>query len=511
LTHTETCTVLPPVNSQGQTTGNCLGKTIPLYNAFFYTTYDIGHTHEDFQDMWNGGATNGASTEYYPGSPTPCSSNPKPFAYVQNGTTNGIADDPPNEVQPYFDIAKAYGFANYMFQTNQGPSFPAHQFLFSGTSAPVYNDRDTSQYWRWFAADNPKLNGSNAQYSGCLSASGTTVKEVNYTDTVHELAGYTPPSTEISGAIAGYPCYNHNSIADVLAANGKTWSYYTTDRTSLWTAPNAIWGICGATTVGLLNCPNTIEWPNVIQENYPVNHHAAKILEDIQSASCSLPNVVFVTPDGQWSDHAGSNNPPALGPAWVAAIVNAIGSSTCLSANGLSYWKSTVILVTWDDWGGWYDHVSPPFVGYRANGQSAGSGGKYVYGFRVPLLVVSAYSPKKGYISGSGATGTTCPTSPTTRYCHDFGSILNFIEWVFGSAGHSLGQIYGTYPFADYYALDGPTNCLTCTYSLADFFNFNNSATNFTYINPTVGSDGTVYDATYFINYTGVPQPPDED
>jgi phospholipase C len=39
-------------------------------------------------------------------------------------------------VQPYFEIARNYGFANRMFQTNQGPSFPAHQFLFGGTSQP---------------------------------------------------------------------------------------------------------------------------------------------------------------------------------------------------------------------------------------------------------------------------------------------------------------------------------------------------------------------------------------
>jgi phospholipase C len=40
-------------------------------------------------------------------------------------------------IQPYFDVARNYGYANYMFQTNQGPSFVAHQFLLSGTSAPL--------------------------------------------------------------------------------------------------------------------------------------------------------------------------------------------------------------------------------------------------------------------------------------------------------------------------------------------------------------------------------------
>ena len=50
--------------------------------------------------------------------------------------TNCFSYVPETQVDPYFQIAKNYGFANYMFQTNQGPSFPAHQFLISGSSAP---------------------------------------------------------------------------------------------------------------------------------------------------------------------------------------------------------------------------------------------------------------------------------------------------------------------------------------------------------------------------------------
>ena len=59
--------------------------------------------------------------------PHPCPS----YSYVQK-----------SDVQPYFDIATAYGFANYMFQSNEGPSFPAHQFLFTGTSAPAAPDTE---------------------------------------------------------------------------------------------------------------------------------------------------------------------------------------------------------------------------------------------------------------------------------------------------------------------------------------------------------------------------------
>ncbi len=43
---------------------------------------------------------------------------------------------------------------------------------------------------------------------------------------------------------------------------------------------------------------------------------------------------------------------PIIGPSWVASIVNKIGKS--------KYWKSSAIIVVWDDWGGYYDHVPPP-------------------------------------------------------------------------------------------------------------------------------------------------------
>jgi phospholipase C len=81
------------------------------------------------------------------------------------------------------------------------------------------------------------------------------------------------------------------------------------------------------------------------------------------------------------------------------------------------FWNNTVILVVWDDWGGWYDHVNPngpdgPGIGYSNN-----TGGQYVYGFRVPLLVVSTFA-KQHYISGtkSALLGTiSAPSSGSSR------------------------------------------------------------------------------------------------
>jgi len=102
-----------------------------------------------------------------------------------------------------------------------------------------------------------------------------------------------------------------------------------------------------------------------------------QVLTDI--ANGNLAQVTWIVPDWAHSDHPGNNS--SEGPDWVASIVNAIGASP--------FWNSTAILINWDDWGGWYDHVPPQTI------DSMGPG------FRVPLIVVSPYA-KHGYVSHSG-------------------------------------------------------------------------------------------------------------
>src|SRR5208283_4708482 len=94
-----------------------------------------------------------------------------------------------------------------------------------------------------------------------------------------------------------------------------------------------------------------------------------------------------------------------------ASIVNAVGNSKCTDNIGgtvYSYLQDTAIIVTWDDWGGWYDHVPPTIEAFPQGG--------YQMGFRVPLIVVSAYTPA-GFISNRP---------------EDFGSVVRFIERNFG-------------------------------------------------------------------------------
>jgi phospholipase C len=109
-----------------------------------------------------------------------------------------------------------------------------------------------------------------------------------------------------------------------------------------------------------------------------------------QSGECGLPSAAWVVPNLEDSEH-----PPSLiskGQAYVTTLINTIMKSPC--------WKDTAIFLSWDDPGGFYDHVDPPDV--DVNG----------YGLRVPGIVISPYA-KSGYIDSQ-------------RLSHD--AYLKFIE-----------------------------------------------------------------------------------
>jgi hypothetical protein len=384
--------------------------------------------------------------------------------YTSNPPCNGIEGGPtyppysymdPTLDAPYFFIAKNYGFANYMFQTSEGPSFPAHQFLFSGTSSPVYpgDTRYPSDYYQYFAAWNP----SEANPSGCP----VITRDYGYPmwiapDGVTEM---NDPNHSM--------CYGHNTLVTyqtnsgiVQSNNNVTWNYFVPLAGLIWDAPEGntqtcytqiSTGTCVGTGDSCGTCGGT-EFNNVIlpQQN---GLSSAPIFDYIQS--CELPQISWVIPDEAWSDHPDDVTNDMVGeadhgkgPDWVAEIVNAIGKSWENSRHTCDYWgtegtgdkaQPTAIFITWDDWGGFFDHVPPRSVytiTYQdgewpcTNLTNSNFGCGYVYGFRVPLLVVSEYTPA-GYVSG--AVQSYPPTYPPPQiYTHDFGSILAFAEYNFG-------------------------------------------------------------------------------
>ena len=383
--------------------------------------YDPGHMHADFTttcDLDSEGVCkmDGAADD------SNCTGDcPTRYAYRYVSNTESI-------LNPYLTLATSYGWANYMFQTNQGPSFPAHQFLFGGTSAPSAADDAIGT----FAAEN--MTPYTTPDAGCIALAGVTVELIT-------------PAGENSSI---YPCLDHETMADLFEDNDISWKYYTPSAGTIWTAPNAIDHICVPSKPTGGECTGTWWVDNVVLSS-------SQVLTDI--SNCDLKQMSWVIPGGKNSDHPGSND--GGGPAWVASIVNQIGNNPKCK-DGETYWDNTAIVITWDDWGGWYDHEPPTFL--------AGAEGDYQYGFRVPMIVVSAYTPA-GYVDN-------------TR--QDFGTILRFME-------HNFGITEGALGFAD----------ARSTTNLSEFFNLSQVPRVFETI-------PAAPDANYFIHDTSPQGDPDD-
>jgi len=414
-------------------------------------------------------------------------------------------------VQPYFDIATNYGFANYMFMTHQGPSFEAHQFIFGGTSAPAWPG---NQYYDWFGAENPS--SPLADPVGCPATSGWPL----WVD---------PDGNEYTSNT--YTCYDRNTLVTYQDSSGTVhdwtagwsstpqpaWKYYmptdnNDDNAAIWNGPEDDPQTCYFKPSGGGTACNSSEYTTHVSVASNATMGSAPVLTDI--ANCQLPAISWVIPDERWSDHPGPFA-QGLGPDWVAVIVDAIGESSSNSNHVCDYWgtdstaqhiEPTAIFITWDDWGAFYDHVPPPAVYFgdpntdKCTTQNApnGWGCGYVYGFRVPLLVVSEWT-KPATISGA-CGGTQYPPCPNfgqnDEYVHDFGSILAFTENNFTQQGLNLPPIAPTgYTYADQNSLDRTYNSHPAV-PLWDFFTASQPR-GFTKINPIYTGDT----ASSFENY----------
>ena len=258
---------------------------------------------------------------------------------------------PHSDSQPYFDMAHEWVVADRMFQSHLDESFISHQYVIAAQA-----DR---------SVDLP-----NGQW-GCQGGPSDTVAWLTNT---RQVGGY------------HQACFDYQTLGDELDHAKLKWRFYTSKYGSPSSGAGSYWSAYQA----VKHIYNGSDWKNDIVTPQ------TKFLTDVKSGK--LDSFTWITPVCQNSDHVNCGG--GFGPSWVASLVNAVGES--------KFWDSTAIFVMWDDWGGLYDHVPPPFEDYDG------------LGFRVPLLVISSYA-KQNYVSH-------------TQY--ETASVLRFAEDLFG-----LGQL----------------------------------------------------------------------
>ncbi|HEY3676612.1 MAG TPA: alkaline phosphatase family protein, partial [Candidatus Tumulicola sp.] len=294
----------------------------------------------------------------------------------------------PNQIKPYWAMAKQYVLGDRMFPTEFSASYTAHQNLIRGDT--TYSDGESLVDLPW-----------NTHTPSPIENWGCDDYKPSYEPLIDTNQNYNRNGP--------FPCMTYETIRDTLEAKGVSWRYYTPpwpiDGGQMWNAFDGIsavryskeWPNHGEKPFTCNSTVNCVSWPNTNVFCDISGTVGTKVCPSPNPAgTVELPGVSYVIPTGGESDHY--DGTVDTGPDWVASVVNAIGES--------KYWDSTAIIVVWDDWGGFYDHIAPPQLDYRG------------LGFRVPLLIISPYA-KKGYVSH-------------TQY--EFGSILKFMETTFGLA-----------------------------------------------------------------------------
>ena len=265
--------------------------------------------------------------------------NPDTPGCVEGKTPDVMGWHDAREIPNYWAYAQNFVLQDKLFEPNASWSLPSHLFMVSGWSAQCTNVNDPLS---------------------CKSAIDGPADK---------------PGAGLPEANAGKLVYAWTDLTYLLHKHNVSWAYYLSEGNEPDCADDAM--LCApkkqnATVPGIWNPLPAFD--TVKQDGQTGNIQTVdKFFTAAKNGT--LPVVSWVVPENEVSEH-----PPAkvsVGQAYVTSLINA-------AMQGPD-WNSTAIFLSWDDWGGFYDHVAPPKV------DAIG------YGLRVPGLVISPYA-KKGFI-----------------------------------------------------------------------------------------------------------------
>jgi phospholipase C len=301
----------------------------------------------------------------------------------------------PSQIPNVTTLANSFAISDNTFSMKNSPSWGGHLYAVAGSL-------------EHFTGDNPVPASGVAAHAGWGCDSGKVTPWVSPTGVTRMIPSCIPDyATGLpnGGAFEPTPASRIPTIMDRLTAKGLSWRIYgqpTPPASTGYLGAGYIWDICPS----FASCLDTPQRNN----NVPAPIFISK------AETGNLPNFSVIIPgatDATYSEHNGFSM--AAGDNWIGQIASAV-------MNGPE-WNSTVLFITWDDCGCFYDHV-PPVPSLNPDGTGRGP--------RSPLVIVSPYVKP----SFTDQTATT------------FAGILHFAESTFGLSPLGVNDAQA-YPFSN--------------------------------------------------------------
>jgi phospholipase C len=320
------------------------GICVPPYVSHSFDQNGGPHTHPAAVDDVNGGKMDGFIRSLDP-RPEFCWMNPDQAKCVDylgpQGQPDVMSTLPRKLIPNYWSYADDFVLQDHMFAPVDSWTLPSHLFLVSGWAAYCPDTTDPMS---------------------CRT-------DINLTE------------PERRWDYGEKPVYAWTDLTWLLDEQDVTWRYYIGNDTCWEHPPCPSTGRRGFETSYNRNVlPGfTSFWDGERADG--VKDNVRPVDQFLASANDgSLPSVSWLAPTGNTSEHPSGPSTIRTGMAYVTRLINAVMQGPD--------WDTTAIFLTWDDWGGFYDHVVPPRVDNMG------------LGLRVPALVISPYA-KQGYIDSN--------------------------------------------------------------------------------------------------------------
>jgi phospholipase C len=352
--------------ADGATTGKTLqcdngfapGPTVKLTPAPYQYPHDLGHAFAPGLTAIDGGKMDGFNCVTY------------------GDDLTGYTQFSRKTLPAYWALADRFVLADHFFTSMYGPTFPEHLYTVAAQSYGIVDNKTTTDHPGNYC-DDP------TEHTRRFPIEDLTTKD---TTKIMSLEDHFLADPGNLFRIAAYwvdtpTCVNIKVLPDELQKAGVSWKYYALP--DQWM--NALQAI--------KHVRFGPEWNNV--------QDPSQILTDIQNDD--LPDVSWlIPPEGNPNEHPGGGVNICEGENWTVQYLNTLFHS--------NEWASTAVVIVWDDFGGFYDHVVPPHYDVMGLGP------------RTPALIISPYT-----VAGNNPDGGSIDST-----VYEFSSVLRFIEQLHG-------------------------------------------------------------------------------